>query len=813
MYKFLKNLLCLLLILFAFSACRKQALDDFYGRPASLAQPLYQVMQAKGNFTNFLACVDKSGYTSTLSTAGYWTLFAPNDDAFKKYFTTHGITSVSQIDVPTATAIVTYSLVYSGYTSLSSGNVSGATLDVIQPVVSAVTTTGGSVFVTNGPAFKRKTVYHEGVYQDTVPNFTNYGALAGKKVNIIASNRNGAFDYKDFNNKYIPYFTQYYFSSMGLSAYDYNYFYPGTTFTNSEDKFNVLDGNVVNANIVCENGVMHEINTVPVPLPSLEKYLYTNSNYSHFYQFIQRWGGLVTYSSDVNATHLNTVATGSTDPVYVRLYSSLLAYSLANENFLQFGGGTLDPQGNGWTMFAPNNTAFDAYVKNVLLEHYSSVSVLPQSIIADFINAHLAQNTIWPSKFNLSTNLNYNKENPRFDPNVDVVDKSVCSNGLFYGTSKVQATNVFSTVFGRPYLDPAYSMMTRELSFFNYKINLANPAFKFTLLMVPDVTLMKMGFNVNPVLQSANPAQSGITYTAPGGTSTVTGSVADNTLLRVLNLGTYYTPNNELNNVVTSGIYATAGLGGMAPEYVKYANNQFVAAGNQDYGGAFVVNPNYVTTSNGIVYYPASTNNTTLAYTSVTNSVGQDIFNKGQIPPINGVGGDPYYYFYRFLSGSLLWNSTTKAIQGIDVGTDYTVFIPTNAAILDAVNNGWLPGTGTGAVKTPNFAPTSTADVNLVVNFIKYHILKGITVAPDGKKTGAFATELFNSDGSGVSLSITNTTASAMTITDGQGRVANVGLPATATLADHVVIQSIDTYLQYLDYTSVSAANPNPTKY
>jgi len=806
MYKFLKNLLCLSLIVFAFSACRKQALDDFYGRPASLAQPMYQVMQSRGNFTNFLACVDKAGYTNTLSTAGYWTLFAPNDDAFKKYFTAHGISSVSQIDVPTATAIVTYSLVYSGYVSLANGNTSGATLDVVQPVGTAVSNTGVYTITTSGPAFKRKTVYHEGVYKDTVPSFAN-STLAGQKINMIANNRNGNYDYKDFNNKYIPYFTQFYFQALGLSAYDYNYFYPNTVFTNSEDKFNVLDGNVVNANIICENGVMHEINTVPVPLPSLEKYLYTNANYSHFYQFIQRWGGLVNYVQDANATHLNTVATGSSDPVYAKVYSTLLAYNLANENFLVQSGGTLDPQGNGWTMFAPNNTAFDAYVKNVLLEHYTSVSVLPQSIIADFINAHLAQNTIWPSKFNSSTSLNYNKENPRFDPNADVVDKVVCSNGLFYGTSKVQATNVFSTVFGRPYLDPAYSMMTRELSFFNYKINLSNPSFKYTMLMVPDALLMKMGFAVNLTLQSANPAQSGITYNGASGSTT------DNTLLRILNLGIYSTPNNELSNVANSGIYATAGLGGMVPEYVKYVNNQFFAAGNQDYGTSFVVNPNYVTTSNGIVYYPASNNNSTLAYTSVTNSVGQDIYNKGQIAPVNGVGGDPYYYFYKFLSGSLLWNSSTKAIQGIDVGTDYTVFIPSNAAMQDAVNNGWLPGTGSGAVKVPNFAPTSTTDVNLVVNFIKYHILKGIQVVPDAKKTGAFTTMLFNSDGSSVSLNITNNTPGTMTITDGQGRVANVGAPATATLADHVVIQSLDTYLQYLDYTSVSAANPNPTKY
>jgi len=811
MYKFLKNLLCLLVVMFAFSACRKQALDDFYGRPASLAQPVYQVMQQRGNFTNFLALVDKAGYTSTLSSAGYWTLFAPNDDAFKKYFTAHSITSVSQIDVPTATAIVTYAMVYSGYVSISNGNLSGASIDFIQPISAGYTTTGTSVFFTNGVAFKRKTVYHEGVYQDTIPNFTNFGTLAGKKVSMIANDRNIAYDYKDFNNKYIPYFTHTY----NVGAADYNYFFPGVTYTDSEANFNVLNGNVVNANIVCENGILDEINTVPVPLPSLEKTLYTNSNYSHFYQFIQRYGNLVTYVLDPNATHVYNVNTGSTDPVYVKQYSSLLAYSFGNENFVLQGGGTLDPQGNGWTMFAPNNAAFDAYVKNVLLEHYSSVSLLPQSIILDFINAHLAQTTIWPSQFNLSTNLNFNKELIRINPNTDVQDKIICSNGLFYGTTKVQATNVFTTVFGRPYLDPAYSMMTKELTYYNYKISLANPNFKYTLLMVPDATLIKAGFGVNAALQGANPAQTGLTLNGSSG------ATADNTLLRILNLGIYSTPNNELSDVNSSSIYATVGLGGYAPEYVKFANNTIIAAGNQETGTAVSVNPTYVTASNGIVYYPTSTNTALLIPSTATpsatspTSYGQDIFNKAQVAPVNGVGGDPYYYFFKFLSSANIptWNAAAKSIQGIDVGSDYTIFIPTNAAILDAVNNGWLPGTGTGSVKTPNFLPTTTADVNLVVNFIKYHILKGIQVVPDGKKTGAFTTQLFNSDGSAVSVNINNVTKNSMTIIDGQGRVANVGQPASALLADHVVIQTIDTYLQYYDYTSVSAANPNPTKY
>ncbi len=813
MYKFLKNLLCLLVVLFAFSSCRKAALDAFYGRPATLANPIYQTLQAKGNFVNFLACIDRAGYTSTLSTAGYWTCFAPNDDAFKKYFTANSISSVSQISDATCKAIVTYSLVNSGYVSLTTGNVTnGASIDVVQPVTLLGSNSNGTVFANGGPAFKRKTAYHEVVYQDTVPNFSNFGTLAGQKVNLISQDRNGTYDYKDFNNKYIPYFTPYYFNAYNLTAYDYNYFYPGSTFTNDESKFNVLDGNVVNANVVCENGILQEINTVPVPLPSLEKYLYTNPNYSHFYRFIQQYGGLTNYVVDNNATQINQVATGSAASVYCKQYlfgTNGLAYSFQNENYLAAGGGTNDPQGNGWTMVAPNNTAFDAYVASVLLEHYTSLSQLPQNIIADFVNAHLAQETVWPSKFNLTTNLNYNRENFRIDPNADITDKVMCSNGLFYGSKKVQATNNFTTVYGRPYLDPAYSIMMRMLTYGNYKTSLASTFFKYTMLMIPDATLSKIGYAIVPSLLAASTAQSAV---ALNGTTSTT---IDANLFRIINLGIYYTPNNELSNLTGTGLYATSGLNGIASEVVKYSNNNLIAAGNQDLGTSVAVNPNYVTTSNGIVYYPANlASGITMLNTPIANSVGQDIFNKGQVAPVNGIGGDPYYLFYQFLSKTTLWNSTSKAILGIDVGTDYTIFIPTNAAMQDAVNNGWLPGTGTGAVKTPNLSSTLSAqDLSLITNFIKYHIVKGNQVIPDGKKNGAYLNELFNSDGSTVSLTINNTVANNMSIVDGNGRIANVLPVSTATLAEHTVIQSIDNYLQYYDYTSVSSANPNPTKY
>jgi uncharacterized surface protein with fasciclin (FAS1) repeats len=807
MYKFLKSLSYLFLIVLAFAGCRKKALDDFYGRPATLAPPIYQTLQARGNFTNMLACIDKSGYTNQLSTAGYWTLFAPDDDAFKK-----ANINASQLDVATATKIVTYSLVNSGYISTPAGIVyTGASIEIAQGY--------------GNYAYKRKTTYHDGVDTTTVPNAPVYGTLAGQNIKVVNQNtptstaslinatQSVYYDPKDLNNKYIPYFTPDYFLNNGLTSFDYTFFYPGVNYTNGRTTFNVLNGNVTEGNIICENGVVQIINTVPMPLPSIEKYLMGKSDYSHFYNFIQQYGNLVTYAVSPDATHVNQVNTGSSASVYVKQYSPLLAFSPANENLglsPSLAAAVSYPQFNGNTLFAPNNAAFDSYVNTVLLEHYPNLSSLPQSVIVDFINAHMSIKTIWPSQFNKSTSLNANGENPRFNVNADVKDQMVCSNGIFYGTTKAQATNVFATVYGRIYLDPAYSIMAKAFSYFSsFRASLSNPTNKYTVVMVPDVTLKALGYGINPTAGNNSTPGSGITFTLPNG-SVVPGSEA--LLLRTLNLGIFLTPNNELSNLAGTGAYATAGLNGSAPEVVKYSNYQFFAAGNQDANTTVTVNPSYITCTNGIVYYPVGSNANIIYPTPVANSVGTDIFNKGQIAPVNGVGGDPYYMFYKYLSNSTLWTASSKAIQGIDIGTDYTILIPSNTAMQDAVNNGWLPGTGSGAVKTPNFTPSSPSDVSLVVNFIKYHIIKGNQIIADGKKTGKYVTLLFSNDGNNVLLQFANNLNNLQVI-DGQGRIANTGSVSSMVLADRSVIHSIDTYLQYLDSTGISPNNPNPTKY
>jgi uncharacterized surface protein with fasciclin (FAS1) repeats len=752
MYKFLKNLSCLLCLIIVFAGCRKKAFDDYYGRPATLQPPIYQVLQQRGNFTTLLSVIDKAGYKSILGAAGYWTFFAPNDAAFQKYFTANN-TTIDKIDSVTARKIVTYCLVFNAFQTDHLSDYQSAT---------------GWIVVS---AFKRRTAYYDSFY-------TGQGGPDGPNTVLLSENRNGGvYLFGDNNNKYIPYFTSSYFASAKLTATDYNYFFPGTTFSG----FNVVNSTVVNKDILAENGVIHEIDQVILPLPSIEQKLTTNSQYSVFKGLYDQF--MVSYAANADITNRYNVLTGKTNSVYVKFYNSLLAYAPNNENFLKVDDN--DGQQNSYSMFAPTNDALTPYLNNVILEFYKSVNNLPPTIVADLLNAHMWTTTVWPSKF--TTTPNSLGEPARFNPSTDVVDKQFCSNGVFYGVNQVQQANVFSTVYARAYLDPAYSIMTRLFNDF-IKTQVTSPTLKYTVFMMSDVTLRAMGYDFNTTT---------LNYTFTQNGSTTSGATPKVALQRILNLNVVPTPNGELNSLAGDGIAETN-----AGEYIRWHNNTVSSGRTVELGQTLTVTGSR-TYSNGKVYF---LDNGVLD--APTKTIAADIAANAGTAAAPG----PYFDFNQYLINSTAYNATAGEINNIQLGANYTVFIPTQAAMKQAVVDGFLPGTTivVGGVKTfASFTinPGTTADKDLVARFIYFHILNGISIAPDGKKgvTGTpFPTLLKDSQGNTLNL-ITFNQPNNLKIQDNQLRNATVTppnnnsyFPATSNyLGNRALLHQIDNYLRY----------------
>lgn len=711
--------------------CRKKAFDDYYGRPANLQPPIYQQLTARGNFKSLLAVIDKSGYKDILSGAGSFTMFAANDAAFQKYFSDKGISGVDQIDSATAKQIVSFSLMYNAFLKARMGDYQSS-----------------AGWVANA-AFRRRTAYYRGFYTDS-------SVVTNQKYTTLGSNRNNGFQFGDNNNKYTTYFISNYFSAKGLTAADYNYFYPGSTYTG----FNVADGKVVNADIEAENGYIDEIDRVVLPQLTIDQYLAANPQYSEFKKLFDKY--IVSFIMNPNASNQYNLLTGKTASVYIKMFAGGLTYSPNNENYLKLQDN--DGQTNGYTMFVPKNDVLLDYERTVLLENYPSLDLLPPQVIIDFLNAHMWTASVWPSKF--GTYNNSQGEIPKFDPSADVVDKQVLSNGFFYGTSKVQQASVFSTIYGRAYLDPKYLLMTRALDA-NYRYSIVVPTVKYTMIMMSDSLLMAKGF-------AWDATHSYWTYTPPGGTITA-GNAARDMLQRILAQHIIPTPNGELDNLSGSGIVET--LGG---EYIKYNSGKFTSAGTQD--SNYTVNPlSYKLSSNGRVYYA----NNLLTYS--TMPLANSIINLGAPATSN------FNYFYQFFKNATIYTASTNSIQGVQLGVFYTVFVPNNAAILAAVAAGQLPKTSTGA---PNFAPTVQTDKDLVNNFIRYHILNKTTVVPDGKKSGTYETLYKKNNGDPGTIAVSGG-AGSMQVTDAYGRVSNVIVASSNNLADRTVIHLIDNYLQY----------------
>lgn len=734
----------LMLLVIGMSACKKEAWDEYYGRPAGLEPPIYELLEAKGNFKNMLRAIEKAGYKTTLATAGYWTLFAPHDSAFDAYFKEIGVTGIDQLDSVACQKIVTYCLTYNGFKK--------SRIDDYQ---------ANTGWVANS-SFRRRTAAYTGIYDDV--------NKLGTPVKAIASNRNnnGTTYYveADNNNKYINIITDTFFRARALSASDYTYFYPGTSFTG----FNVLDAIVVEADLPAENGVVHIVNKVLVPMASIDEYLRSKPEFSEFKKIFDRY--LVEFVLNPSVTDKYRNITGKADNIYTKVFSNNLAFSLNNENFLKLQDN--DGQSNCYSIFVPQNAPLVAYIDSVILEHYTSVDQIPVNILYDFVNAHLWQTAVWPSQF--SNSFNYLGEPARFNPATNVVDKKMLSNGFFYGTNKVQESNLFSTVYGKVYLDPAYSYMNRLIDQ-EMKFIISNPRQRYVLFMASNEAWNKAGYFADATVDN-NPAFQW-RYIPPTGGTQLVGSTVLSRMIRLINQHVVPSPKTALEELTGTGVARTYGN-----EFIRWDGNKILASGNLD-SNYFANVSEYKRAANGTVFYIDKL----LTYTDITP--GKHLQKLGENL------ASPYNYFWQYMFNNPMFNKTTGEIAGLGAGVFYTIYAPANAAILKAVQDGILPGTLVGGNLVPNFKPTLAAQIEQVNKFLQYHIINKTAMATDAEGSGAYQTFLSNSIAEPLTIFVNNAAANLMSVTDMEGRISNVNLTQSNYLSNRVVIHLLDNYLKY----------------
>lgn len=708
-------------------------IDEYYARPDWLEKNIYDQLLEKGGFDSYLAVVDKAGFKDVLGKAGYYTVFAPTDSAFRQYLQQNGLETVEDIDKETADKIVRYSLVYNVFTREKIDDFQSTSLQGWDP----------------DRAYKRTTTYYKWVYEEEVDGAVE--KVWDQNGVPLLPEDNPVFISDDNNNKNIPYFTDAFFGTRNLSSYDYNYFYPGTEFSG----FNVVDARVVEEDIICENGIIHAIDRVILPLKSIGILLDENPDYSEFKKVLDKYILEYDLAPSSFLSRYEQVS-GVREDVYIKIYP-LLNFAPYCENFMKYGGGQqYDAQIDGWTLFAPNNTAVTNFFKYKFLVKYESLDNMPAQLISEFVNAHMFRTTVWPSKF--ETSVNMFGEPARFDPVENVKHKEFGSNGIFYGTDIVQKTDAFYTVLGPVILDPDYALMMQALYDSELYYVVKNPSIRLTIFMINNDAFDNLGltYNGNTSAWELNNASLG-----------TNANVAIN---RLINLHVLL---GDTLNIAGQGVVQTYG-----GEYLKYQAGFIWGVGNK-HQSEFLLPSGKLTHENGVTYKLSK------ALKFSVENIGRDIEGNGS-----------FSTFYNYLKksaespiGPYVYNLDEKAIANIANTENNTLLIPSNTAMQTAVNDGMLPTIG--------FADFTSEQQEQVQNFVMYHTLPGVIAYPGSEIIGTKET-LYKTTADDPKTYVEITyEAGIMSVTDRNGRTANVVIANSNQLSNRAMIHQIDNYLKY----------------
>lgn len=692
--------------------------DAYYERPTWLEESIYDVLKNEGRFNTYLQCVDQTEYALVLKGAGLSTVFAPNDSAFQAYMTEKAYASIQDIPKDSLNNLVAYSIVYSKWMS---HHLADYFLDKEYLL----------------GAFKRKTNCYALPYRD--PEYDNkwvFNETLKGAYSMHVSN----YQYRlaQNNYKYLPVFTNEYFSSLpeALTAFDYNTFFPDATYTGR----NVQGGTIVKADILAENGVIHEVSTVNEPMMNMDELLQKNPSYEGFKALLELKNldgqGVFKKYSEVSENYIDMFQKLSPnkniDNVYLKYYSGL-AFSPLMDNVYSEVNNTYDPEKSGYTLFVPSNTALESYIQTKLLKYYADKEQLPEEIYSTLINTHMVGEMVWPSQFKNSFNSTGEYINGQGTTGSDfgsfgVLGQEIASNGFVYLIDHVIKSKYFETVYSEIFLNPTRAWVNQAfVNFYNggFRDELMRselggyPSERFTILNISDELLVEDGY---ALITTESPPR----FT----NELVSGSNTDERLKRLIRSHIFSgyknnEVNSEITDLTTAPINNYNGWGFLVNSYgdvVRYKNNQLQAAGNIEDDTYVTVTPSVETYNNGHVFNIDKL----LQYSPRETKDGDDTWKDLTLWQYLSRAKEQNSGVSMFVDyvQECLKNPDNDDLDGIKKENFYTVLMVNNTAMNQAINNGFLP--------TLTEIQSDLEAKAQATMFLNAHFLQGEVLVDDG---------------------------------------------------------------------------------
>ncbi len=675
-YSMLLTILFLILALFT-DACKEIDEQPKYQAPDWLEGKLYTQISKQEGLETFTRCLELTGYDTLLDLSGSFTVFAPSNEAFDNFFSENPEygTNVESIPHDDLQRLVKFHVIQDAWSKaqLQMLNANGW----IDPLDED----------SEPRAFKRQTMLKE-------PNRKYWVTFDYEDTYIVDSSLSHNYRIAHTRSrKYVPIFFSDFFNVYDLSTSDYE-FYFDRTFESGNIYY--AGGKLGDEEIFAENGFIYILDRVIRPFLNAEQLLGKdypgNESYKTFLDMIYLYPEF-----EFNREETNNQTEAREGRQYDSLYNLTFPDLPFDVNEELTGPNTTVSKytyefHNG--LYVPTDEAFQRFLNEVVtdksgLPHWSSFNAVPNDIKQIIVNTHFTKIPVYESDL-LKGFKNASGDMIHIDPS-NIIRKAYGSNCTFLGLDQTVMPRAFGSVTGPVYLRPGYSVFMMAMQLSKVMSALSRQDADYSFYPIPDFELALdsslmvrwLDRNANRyILQSYVRTDESI-YTQK------TSELAKRIFNQVGTSRPTYSADKEFIETLGGNFiiwdHKNGVVSGAKPNVFGFKGDSLID---------IEINELEEMADNGVTFQV----NTWFRHSSTT---------------IYG-GISAYTYFRDLLQKAELYNQFSYEFPFLTKGEYYTIFIPTEQALLD-------------------YGADTLAKEDLA-KFLKYHFVRGTRIFTDGKQ-------------------------------------------------------------------------------
>ncbi len=452
------------------SSCQDELLT---GQPSWLGESLYAELERRGDFTETLKLINAQSedYASVLKKTGSRTLFAAADTAWATFYKNNpwGVKSIDDMTEAQKRLLFKGNMIKSAYLVELLGNLPAENATSLPEEGACLRRASSVDLMDSVPIVPKKdfpAINPVRVDSKTGEQIDYWSRLRDKESAVVMMD-----DQVPSMIHFMPKFMLY----NGITSADVEFM------TNNEIHSNegaFVNGKVIKEkDITCQNGYIHVVEGVPVPLDNMANVIATSPQFSIYKRLLDRFS-YPQYSESLSREYERLY--GKTDSVFVRRYFNEHE-NHKFENRDQNDGGTkitnllpYDPGWNRWiyvssnsnitfqtdaaVMFVPTDSALVAYLETDgkdLKDRYQNAGPgatawdnAPDEVVLPLLTNTMAKNstlkTAIPSLFD---GVNNSASEPMGVTKGDISRVHWACNGVIYQTNKVYVAPEYVSVF------------------------------------------------------------------------------------------------------------------------------------------------------------------------------------------------------------------------------------------------------------------------------------------------------------------------------------------------------------------------------